>query len=152
MIGAIMGVGSGKSFAAIGTFSADLPSDISAFPMATHPWEMVNHPEEDSSSKSSRCPYLLWTWTGSLIDLPCPCGGPLESWSFEVLLVLFFCLVEPAEEFEILTEVVAVWEELDVLCDGVTIFSFGLPVSRVGFSVFSIQVTIVWVSLNWKHA
>jgi hypothetical protein len=36
MIGAIIGVGSGKSFASVGNLSTDLPS------------EMVNHPEEDS--------------------------------------------------------------------------------------------------------
>jgi len=24
-----------------------MPSDISSFSMVTHPWEMVNHPEED---------------------------------------------------------------------------------------------------------
>jgi hypothetical protein len=52
MIGAIMGVGSGKSFSSVGILSADRPleicSEISAFLMATHPWQMVNHPEEDS--------------------------------------------------------------------------------------------------------
>jgi hypothetical protein len=56
------------------------------------------------------------------------------------LLLTFFCSVE---EIEVLTEVEAVFEKLDVLCDGVRIFSFGLTVSRVGFSVFSIQVNIV---------
>jgi hypothetical protein len=52
MIEAIMGVGSGKSFSSVGILSADRPleicSEISAFLMATHPWQMVNHPEEDS--------------------------------------------------------------------------------------------------------
>jgi uncharacterized protein YhhL (DUF1145 family) len=32
----------------------------------------------------------LWIWTGSLINLPCPCGGPLESWLFEALLFTLF--------------------------------------------------------------
>jgi hypothetical protein len=45
MIGAIMGVGSGKSFSSVGILSADRPLEIcweiSAFPMATHPWQMV---------------------------------------------------------------------------------------------------------------
>jgi hypothetical protein len=59
----------------------------------------------DSSSESSSCPYLLWTWTGSLINLPCPCGGPLESLLFEALLFTLFVVVE---EIEVLTEVVAV--------------------------------------------
>jgi hypothetical protein len=36
------------------------------------------------------------------------------------------------------------------LCDGVRICSFGLTVSRVGFSVFSIQVNIVWVSTDFE--
>jgi hypothetical protein len=36
----------------------------------------------------------LWTWTGSFIGLPCPCGEPLESLLFEVLLFTFFGLVE----------------------------------------------------------
>jgi hypothetical protein len=40
MIGAIMGVGSGKSFSSVGILSTDRPleicSEISAFPMATH--------------------------------------------------------------------------------------------------------------------
>ena len=35
-----MDVGSGKSFSSVGI--------LSAFLMATHPWEMMNHPEEDS--------------------------------------------------------------------------------------------------------
>jgi hypothetical protein len=47
-----MGVGSGKSFSSVGILSADRPleicSEISAFLMATHPWEMVNNPEEAS--------------------------------------------------------------------------------------------------------
>ena len=51
MIGAIIGIGTGKSFASLGTLSADPPleiwSAISLFLMATHPYEMVNHPEED---------------------------------------------------------------------------------------------------------
>jgi hypothetical protein len=46
MIGAIIGIGTGTSFASLGTLSADPPleiwSAISFFPM-----EMVNHPEED---------------------------------------------------------------------------------------------------------
>jgi hypothetical protein len=42
--------------------------------------------------------------------------------TFEVLLLTFVCLVE---EIEVLTEVEAVCEELDVLCDGVSIFPFG---------------------------
>jgi hypothetical protein len=140
---------------------------------------------------------------------PCPCGGPLESWLFEALLFTLFFVVE---EIEVLTEVVAVWEELDVLwCFYICFFWFtsksslyfgvlcknnpkcsncgqphmasskdcqhfirekeiqkikseknisypearrfvsaGLPVSRVGFSVFSIQVNIVWVSTELK--
>ena len=45
MIGAMMGVGSGKSFSSVGILSAERPleicSEISAFLMA-------NHPEEDS--------------------------------------------------------------------------------------------------------
>ena len=136
MIGVIMGVGLGKSFSSVGMLSADRPLEISAFLMATHPLQMVNHPRKfhtDSSSESSSCPYLLWIWTGSLINLPCPCGGPLEGWLFEVLLLTFFCLVE---ETEALTGVESVCEELDVLCDGVRIFSFGLTVSRVGFRCF----------------
>jgi hypothetical protein len=52
MIEAIMGVGSGKSFSSVENPSAVLPleiySEISSFLMATHPLEMVNHPEEDS--------------------------------------------------------------------------------------------------------
>ena len=47
-----MGVGSGKSFPSVENPSAVLPlemySEISSFLMATHPLEMVNHPEEDS--------------------------------------------------------------------------------------------------------
>jgi hypothetical protein len=52
MIEAIMGVGSGKSFSAVENPSAVLPLEIyweiSSFLMATHPLEMVNHPQEDS--------------------------------------------------------------------------------------------------------
>jgi hypothetical protein len=52
MIEAIMGVGSGKSFSSVENPSSVLPleiySEISSFLMATHPLEMVNHPEEDS--------------------------------------------------------------------------------------------------------
>jgi hypothetical protein len=48
MIGAIMGVGSGKSFSSVVFLSAHHPLEICAFLMATHPWEMVNHPAEDS--------------------------------------------------------------------------------------------------------
>ena len=52
MFEAIMGVGSGKSFSSVENPSAVLPleiySEISSFLMATHPLEMVNHPEEDS--------------------------------------------------------------------------------------------------------
>ena len=43
-----MGVGSEKSFSSVGILSADRPLEISAFLMATRPWQMVNHPEEDS--------------------------------------------------------------------------------------------------------
>jgi hypothetical protein len=46
MIGAIMGVGSGKSFSSVGMLSADRPLEISAFLMVTHPWQMVNHPRK----------------------------------------------------------------------------------------------------------
>ena len=96
----------------------------------------------DSSSKSSRCPYLLWTF----VNFPSSCGGPLECWLFEDLLRIF-CIVEHGEETEVFTvfEVVAVWEEVDFFVDGVIIFSFGLTVSRVGFSVSSIQVNIVFL-------
>ena len=42
----------GKAFLPLGSFPAncslEICSEISAFLMATHPWEMVNHPEEDS--------------------------------------------------------------------------------------------------------
>ena len=53
---------------------------------------------------------------------------------FQVLLLTFFCLVE---EIEILTEVEAVCEELDVLCDGVIFFSFGLSQPSWFFGVFN---------------
>ena len=47
-----MGVGLGKNFSSVGILSADRPleicSEISEFLMATHPWEMMNHQEEDS--------------------------------------------------------------------------------------------------------
>ena len=63
------------------------------------------------------------------------------------MLLTLFCLVE---EIEVLTEVETLCEELDVLCDGVTIFPFGLTFSRVGFAEFSIQVNIVGVSTELK--
>jgi hypothetical protein len=49
-------------------------------------------------------------------------------------LLTFFGLVE---EIEVLNEVEAVCEELDVLCDGVTIFSFGSSQSWWFFRVFN---------------
>jgi hypothetical protein len=96
-----------------------LPDD-SPSPMDESPTETRRSP--------SRSPKGYRPWTGSLINFPCPCGGPLENWLFEALLFTLFFV----EEIEVLSEVVAVWKELDVLCDVFTFFSFGLPVSRFG--------------------
>jgi hypothetical protein len=73
------------------------------------PTRLTGKPKEKNVKTSHK---TSWTWTGSLINLPCPRGGPLESWLFEALLFTLFFVVE---EIEVLTEVVAVWEELDVL-------------------------------------
>ena len=59
--------------------------------------------------------------------------GSFGELTFEVLLLTFFCLVE---EIEMLT-VEAVCEELDVLCDGVIFFSFGLSQPSWFFGVFN---------------
>ena len=73
--------------------------------------------------------------------------GTFEELTFWSFVVHIFCF---SWRIEVLTEVEAACEELDVLCDGVGIFSFGLTVSRVGFFVFSNQVNIVCVSTELK--
>ena len=111
---------------------------------------MVNHPEEDSIQIHPPNPQDVHIYCGP-VNFPWSCGGPLECWFFEDLL-RFVCIVEHGEETEVITlfEVVAVWEELDFFVYGVIIFSFGLTVSRVGFSVSSIQVNIFQVSTVLK--
>lgn len=66
---------------------------------------------------------------------------------------LFSWTCKRNEEIEVwmVVEVVAVWEEIYILCDEVIFYSSGLTSSRVVFSLSQTQMKIDRVSTDWKH-
>jgi hypothetical protein len=101
--------------------------------------------------QESRCPYLLWTWTGSFSGLLCLCDM-LQSWFALLFLILMWSRIWSSWQFRIWSRSCSWWR-----CSLRRIgnffrwsYNFSCCLSRVGLSALLSLVMSVCVSTEVK--